>query len=83
MLGHQLRTTPQEDPRQEGADDGITDTDPGGGESVLPTKLSCVAHEDHGREIRGAKGKGREPGTYGTSAQYESINTAGLHGQEN
>ena len=78
MLRHQFGATSQDNPGQQRTNHGITNTNPCGRKAVFPTKLSCIAHEDYGREITGAKGESREPGTYGTSAEHESINTAGL-----
>ena len=92
MLRHQLGATAQQQPRQQRADNGVADAYPCAGESVLPTKLSGVAHEDHGREITRSEGEGRQPRAHGASAQYETVHTAGLltgvnahsnhHGQE-
>ena len=78
MLRHELGATAKEEPRKEGADDGIADAYPRAGEAVFPTKLSSIADEDDGREITGAKGEGGEPRTDGTAAKDEAIDTLGL-----
>ena len=93
MLRHQFGATSQDNPGQQRTYHGITNTNPSGRKAVFPAKLSCIAHKDDRREITGAKGESREPGTYGASAEHESINTAGLlagvethtyhHSQEN
>ena len=92
MLRHKFCTLAENDPRQQGTDNGIADTNPCAGESVFPTELSGIAHKDYCGEITGAKGKSGKPRTYGTSAEYEAVHTAGLlagvethanhHGQE-
>ena len=93
VLRHELGALAEDNPRQQRTDDGIADTNPGRRQTIFPTKLSGIAYEDHCREITRSEGESREPGAYGASAQYKSIDTAGLlagiethanhHGQEN
>ena len=78
MLRHQFCATTQDDPGQKRTDDGVADADPSTRQTILPTKLSGVAHEDHRREIRGSESEGREPGPYGATTQYETVDCAGL-----
>ena len=93
MLRHQFGAASQDNPGQQRTNHGITNTNPCGRKTVFPPKLSCIANKDDRREITGAIGESREPGTYGASAKHESINTTGLlagvkthsnhHSQEN
>ena len=73
MLGHHPGAAAQHHPSQQGAQNGVADARPGGGDAVLPAKLSGVAYEDHGREVGCTIGKGGEPGTDGASAQHKAI----------
>ena len=92
MLCHQFGASSQEDPRQQGADDGIAHSYPRTGQTVSPSELACIAHEDYGRKVTRSEGKGGEPRTHRASSQHETVDTAGLfaginadtnhHGQE-
>jgi len=78
MLGHDPGAAAQHHPGQQGAKHRVADARPGGGDAVLPAKLSGVAHKDHGGEIGGAVGKGGEPGTHGAPAQHEAVDVGGV-----
>ena len=73
MLGHDPRSPSEDHPGQQGAEDRITDTGPGGGDTEAPAELSGVADEDDGREIGGTVGECRQPWTYGAASQNKSF----------
>ena len=78
MLGHDPGASSQYHPGQQGADDGIADACPCGGDAVFPAKLSCIAHEHHGGKIGGSIGEGGEPGPHGASSQHEAVHIRGV-----
>ena len=78
VLGHDTGPATQDPPGGEAADEGVAETDPGGGEAELPAELSCIAHEDDRREVRGAIGEGRQPGTDVPPPEHEAIDVAGM-----
>ena len=78
MLGHNTGAAAQHHPGQQGAQHGVADARPGGGDAVLPAELTGVAHEDHGGEIRGAVSEGCQPGPYGAASEHEAIDISGM-----
>ncbi|MPM82086.1 hypothetical protein SDC9_129144 [bioreactor metagenome] len=78
MLGHDAGAAPQNHPGQQRADEGVAQTDPGGGDAVLPAELTGIPHKDHGGEVRGTVSKGGEPGPYRTSTQYKAADIGGM-----
>ena len=45
FLGHDTGASAEHEPCQEGADKGVSKTDPCGRETVFPSKLPCIAYE--------------------------------------
>ena len=78
MLGHDAGPAAQHRPGQQRAQQGVADARPGGRNAVLPSKLSGVAHEDHGGEIRSAVGESGEPGAHRAPAQHKSVHIRGV-----
>ena len=78
MLCHDPGAPAQHYPGQQGADDGVADAGPGGGNSVFPAKLPRIAYKHHRGEIGGAVGEGGEPRPYGAPSQHEAIHVSGI-----
>ena len=53
---------------------GITETCPGTGKSKVPSKLAGISDENNRREIACSECKSGKPGSYASSAEYESVN---------
>ena len=78
MLGHHTGAPSQHRPGQQRADKGVAEADPRRCQTEIPTKLTGIAHEDHRREVRSAKGKGSEPRADGAAAQHEPFHVGGM-----
>lgn len=78
MLGHDAGAAAQDHPGQQRAQQGVADARPGGGDAVLPAKLSRIAHEDHRGEIAGAVGEGGEPGAHRAASQHKAVYVSGM-----
>ena len=76
VLGHDPGAAAQNGPGQVGADDGVAQADPGGGDAVLPPELAGIAYQDDRGKIGGAVGEGGKPSAHRTSAQHKSIHAA-------
>ena len=73
MLRHQAGAPAQDPPGQQRADEGVAETDPGGGQTILPAELAGVSDEDDRRKLRGAECESREPGTDIAASQDETL----------
>ena len=78
MLGHDAGPPTQHDPGHQGAKNGVADARPSRGHAVLPAKLARVAHKDHGGEVRGAVGKGRQPRADRPATQHKAVHVCGV-----
>ena len=73
MLGHDAGPPAQNDPGKQGTNQGISQTDPGGGNAVFPAELSGIADKNNGGKVRSTIGKSSKPGADTSSTQYESV----------
>ena len=78
VLRHEFGAATEDNPCQKRTNHGVANAYPCGRQTILPAELTGITDEDNGREIAGAKGKGRKPGTYGTTAKDETVNRSGL-----
>ena len=78
MLRHDAGAPAENPPGQQGADEGVADAHPGGGDTELPAELAGVAHEDDGGKIGGAVGEGGKPGAHASPAQDETVDVGGM-----
>ena len=51
MLSHDSRTAAEDHPCEKGSDERVSESDPGGCKTELPSELTRVTYEDHGGEI--------------------------------
>ena len=73
MLGHDAGPASEDGPGQHGAEQGIHQAHPGGGDAVFPAELSGVADEDDGGEVTRAVCEGGQPGAHGAAAEDEAV----------
>ena len=78
VLGHDAGSPSQDGPGQQGTQQGVADTGPGGGHAEFPAELTGVAHEDHRRKVAGAVGKGGEPGAHRAAAQDKAADVGSV-----
>ena len=64
-------------PGHQGTQDGVADTRPECGDTVLPSELARIAYENHRGEITGAIRERRHPRTDVAAAQDETVNARG------
>ena len=78
MLRHNAGTASEDGPSQQGAEEGVSDSGPCGGDTVAPAELPGVADEHDRREIRSPVGERGQPRPDGTSAEYEAVDIGGV-----
>ena len=78
MLCHNPGSPAQNHPGQQGADDGVSNARPGGGDAVAPAELPGISHEHNGREIGSAVGESGEPGAHGAASQHKAVHIGGM-----
>ena len=78
MLGHDAGAAAQNGPGQQRAENGVADTDPGGGDTELPAKLTSVADKNNCGEIGRAVGESGQPRADAPSAEDEAVDIGGV-----
>ena len=78
VLGHDAGAPAQDDPRKQGADDGVAQAYPCRRNAVFPAELACVTYEYDRGEIRSAVRECCKPGANGASAEHESVHVRGV-----
>lgn len=78
VLGHDAGAAAQHGPGQQGAQQGVADARPGGGDAIFPAELSGVAHKDHSGKIGRAIGEGGEPRAHRAPAQHKAVYVGGM-----
>ena len=74
MVGHNPRTSPENYPSHKRADNRITYSDPCGGKSVFPSKLSGITYEHNGRKIGCTVCKRSKPRANVTASKNKTVN---------
>ena len=78
MLGHNTGTAAKDNPCEQGTDERIANTDPGGSKTIFPAELSGIADEDNSGKIRGTISKRSQPWTNRASAKDKAIDIGGV-----
>ena len=78
MTGHDTGTAAEDFPSKKRSDESVSESDPGGCKTELPSELSGVSDEDNRREVGSTEGESRQPRTYVTSAEYKSVYVGGM-----
>ena len=78
VLRHHAGAPAKDGPGHVGADERVSEADPGGGDAVFPAELPGIAHENDRGKVGGAVGKGRKPRPHRPRAQHKAVHVAGV-----
>ena len=73
MLGHKSCTSAEDRPREQGADKGVSESDPSRGETEVPAELSRIADKDHSGKVGGTEGEGGQPRADASATEDEAV----------
>ena len=78
LLSHKTGAPSENDPGKKGSDKSVTETDPCGCHTEVPSELSGIAYENYSGEVGSTVSKSGEPGTYASSAKHEAVDVCGI-----